>query len=41
MTDPVPDEPVPLGFKVVVVLAAGYVALRLIQAIFWLGARIL
>ena len=40
MTEPGDDEPVPLGFKVVVILAGLYLALRAIQAVGWVLGRI-
>jgi hypothetical protein len=40
MTQPGSDEPVPLGFKIVVVLAGLYLLWRLVEGIGWLLARI-
>jgi hypothetical protein len=35
-TDPTAEEPVPLGFKIVLYAAAAYLILRVVQMIGWL-----
>lgn len=41
MTDQGPaDEPVPLGFKIVVILAGLYLGWRLVQGVAWLAGRL-
>ena len=40
MTQPHDEEPVPLGFKVVVVLAALYLLWRLVEGIVWVVQRV-
>ena len=40
MSEPGADEPIPLGFKVVVIMAGLYLALRALQGIGWVIDRI-
>ena len=40
MSGPGADEPIPLGFKVVVIMAGLYLALRALQGIGWVLDRI-